>query len=195
MMYAQENEGFIALERCLYAEGWSWAHETAVPTYPSITDTNKSLDKSYQCPAAKSHELSVYRVYGAFKYSLGSTFEKNHGSPLCWSTHSGNVTSTAVNIERATQPVEYPLLSDSACISTGYQHYFMNTDSTSQPSGIHFVHGGRANLLWSDGHADSQSWRKLKAQFVSKGATSQANKDAFYIGPSGTTTCAAAGVN
>lgn len=76
MMYAQENEGFIALERCLYAEGWSWAHETAVPTYPSITDTNKSLDKSYQCPAAKSHELSVYRVYGAFKYSLGSTFEK-----------------------------------------------------------------------------------------------------------------------
>lgn len=76
MMYAQENEGFIALERCLYAEGWSWAHKTAVPTYPSITDTNKSLDKSYQCPAAKSHELSVYRVYGAFKYSLDSTFEK-----------------------------------------------------------------------------------------------------------------------
>ena len=194
-MYASENEGLWPAERCRYTGGWSWAHELLPGDYPVESDASKTLDKSWVCPSAlPPSSMSVYRTYGQPKYGFGTTYESNHGSPRTWST-ANSITSVAFNIWKAKTPSEYMCLSDSANTGSGYQHYFLSTTSTSSnaPSGIHFLHGGLANILWSDGHVDAQKWRVLKDKFVKDGASQYANSDDFYLAKDGKRSCAVAG--
>jgi prepilin-type processing-associated H-X9-DG protein/prepilin-type N-terminal cleavage/methylation domain-containing protein len=194
MMYGDENQGNMPLERCRYTGGWSWAHEVLPGDNSSTGDAAKLMDKSWQCPSGDSGGgLSVYRTYGSKKYSFGTTYENNYGTPRNSASHmDGTVTATAINMHRCTKPSEYMLLSDSANAASGRVHYFLNPTSSSEPAGIHFVHSGSANLLWVDGHVDSWKWRPLRTLFVDNGASSLANLDGMYLALDGKITCAAA---
>ena len=193
MMYGDENEGNMPLERCRYTGGWSWAYEVLPGNNPTTGDAVKYMDKSWQCPSGSTSGLSVYSTYGSKKYSFGTTYEANYGNPRNSATHmGGTVTATAINMHKCTKPSEYMLLSDSANAATGRIHYFLNPKSTTEPAGIHFVHNGMANLLWADGHVDSWKWRPLRTLFVSNGANNLANLDGMYLALDGKITCAAA---
>jgi len=193
LMYGDENEGNMPLERCRYTGGWSWAYEIQPGTYPTTTDAASAMDKSWQCPSGSTSGISVYSTYGSKKYSFGTTYEANNGNPRNSASHmGGTVTATAINMHKCTKPSEYMLLSDSANAKTGRIHYFLNPTSTTEPAGIHFVHNGMANLLWVDGHVDSWKWRPLRTLFVGNGADNLAHLDGMYLALDGKITCAAA---
>ncbi|HQL10255.1 MAG TPA: prepilin-type N-terminal cleavage/methylation domain-containing protein [Lentisphaeria bacterium] len=193
LMYGDENEGNMPLERCRYTGGWSWAYEIQPGNNPTTGDAVKYMDKSWQCPSGSTSGLSVYSTYGSKKYSFGTTYENNYGNPRNSVSHmGGTVTATAINMHKCTQPSEYLLLADAANPKSGRMHYFINPTSTSEPAGIHFIHNRQANLLWADGHVDSRQWKPLKALFVSKGADQLANTDGMYIAQNGLMTSAAA---
>ena len=92
---------------------------------------------------------------------------KDHGS-----SGTGNHVIRPVHIKN---PGTYYLLTDSYAATQNSQWYWMEASSRYAYAGHH---NGRCNMLWLDGHVDSNS-----AGDISKRLTSLTGKTAFFISP------------
>ncbi|MDD4099216.1 MAG: prepilin-type N-terminal cleavage/methylation domain-containing protein [Lentisphaeria bacterium] len=177
LMYADSNEGMVNIYRCTGAVQWDWAYELLYATggpYASLAN-----EKRFQCPSQLPTKVNSGYHYAMKSPTFGDAYEQEHGTPRM----SGSNSATYYHTIRLTRPSEYMLLLDSVCFGGTYNHagnQFYNLDCTSsvQASGIHFRHGGRANLALFDGHVESFTAGNLKGKFAK--ATSQANNPNFY---------------
>ena len=176
LMYADSNSDMVNVYRCTGSKQWDWAYELlyAMGGPYSTLATEQRL----QCPSWANTKINSGYHYSMKSPTFGDAYENEHGAPRLTDGFA-----TYYHTVRLTRPSEYMLLLDSVCFGGTYNHegnQFYNLDCTSsvQPSGIHFRHGGRANLALFDGHVESFTAGNLKGLF--RKADKQAHDPKFY---------------
>ncbi len=184
-MYADEHEGAIGIHCCTSREmQWTkilWG-EGNTKTATQIITAHKEM----RCPSSQktvSYESLgfTYCIYGV--YNFGTTYEAEKGITYQTKTveHFDGRTAKALNSWSLKSPSDTFCMADSIIYGTADYHgtpLYTFCPSGSEACGIHFVHGGKANLLWYDYHVSSPNVGEAKSAFSK--ATNVANNAAFY---------------
>lgn len=164
-LYGGANDEYIPLQKV--AKGnTQWAAELYSKASSSGNYTDDSaVPKIAFCPAANlsiTDTRIVELTYGIHGNHLGN-WETLFGSPFFSDpTVSGGYVFVGKKIKNASQ---YPFLMDAVRYNkldgriTG-SHLI----GTNNNAGLHFIHQGRANILFSDGHVESHDYQSARGQ-------------------------------
>ena len=185
-MYANDHEGAIGIQCCVSKERqWTvqlWS-EGNTKTWSQMLSEHKEI----RCPSSlktiSSDSLGfTYAVYGV--YNFGSTYDAEKGLTYQTKTveHFDGRTAKALNSWSAKSPSDTLHLGDSIIYGTanyrGTPLYTFCPSSGSEACGMHFLHGGKANVLWLDWHVSPLNPGEARSTFSK--ATTLANDAAFY---------------
>ena len=184
-MYADDHAGQIGIHCCVSKEmQWTvqlWS-EGNTKTGTQILNEHKEM----RCPSSQVSVSWVtvgftYSVYGV--YNFGSAYETEKG--LTYQTKTveqfAGRTAKALNSWSVKSPSDTLHLGDGIIYGSadyrGTPLYCYNATS-SEACGMHFLHGGKANILWLDWHVSPLNPGEAKSTFSK--ATNLANNAAFY---------------
>ncbi len=184
-MYADDHEGAIGIHCCTSREmQWTkilWGEGNTKTTTQIVSE-----HKEMRCPSSQktvSYESLgfTYCIYGV--YNFGSAYETEKGITYQTKTveHFDGRTAKALNSWSLKSPSDTFCLADSIIYGTAdYRGTPLYTfvSSGAEACGIHFQHGGKANILWYDYHVSSPNAGEAKSAFSK--ATNVANNAAFY---------------
>lgn len=179
-MYANDSEGVLALAAC-NEDSTQWPAHILNPS-KSMTSTEVGKLKTIRCPSSQPPSLSVGLVYAITRDTFGTEYDNDMGIKRLSGGTTTHITRTskALLLEQVKKPSDAMLMSDAVCYGTAYPGsplYCFNTSST-EKTGIHFLHGNNANVLWMDMHVSSHNSGYMKNNL--KLATQMANSGDFY---------------
>ena len=184
-MYADDHAGKIGIHCCVSRE-MQWTVQLWSEGNTKSWSQMLSEHKEIRCPSSQKTVSSdslgfTYSVYGV--YNFGSAYEAEKG--LTYETKTmeqfDGRTAKALNSWSVKSPSDTLHLGDGIIYGTanyrGTPLYCYNATG-SEACGMHFLHGGKANILWLDFHVSSLNPGEAKSTFSK--ATSLANNAAFY---------------
>lgn len=151
MLYAGDNNGLLDMHTYIDGAGSStpWGDYLVDKGYMGREDSMQL------CPEEKPN---VYyhrgRIYGTLGGSLPLE-QDPWGVTKSGYSRSGNRWVNYVAIER---PAEYWLLVDSWNVVSREQTYIVRNEGN---SAVHLRHGGKANILFADGHVEALGGKRL----------------------------------
>ena len=198
MIYRDEFDEWVALTYTSH-DGQNWVNNILLAT-GAINDATMASSKSIRCPAGglgtangtfdvglsygcissktntKSNATSTNGFGDAYNSDLGLSYS-HYGVP---GFHGYGESINTVGLKR---PGETLFLFDSVVYSTGSswalgRQYWWPTHSAHQ-TGMHFVHNGRANIAWLDGHVSSETAGYMRG-VLAKATDPSINTPNFY---------------
>ena len=182
-IYADSHDGLIPIHCCI-SKGmqWNWiVYSDSGTKSSSYVATIPYLI----CPSnGTKRGISIaYAIYGV--QTFGNAYEEDKG--ITWTISAAipafdNRKAKALNYYNLKSPSDTLLIGDNIVYGTdskqGSPLYTFTTHSSTEANGLHFVHGGKTNILWDDMHVSSHNPGEMRTA-LSK-ATAIANDARFY---------------
>ena len=198
MIYRDDYNEYVALTYTSH-DGQNWVNNILLAT-GAINEASMASSKSIRCPAgglgtangsydvglsygcissktnAKTNATSTNGFGDAYNTDLGLVYEHYGVSGF----HGYGESISTVGLKRPGQTL---FLFDSIVYSTGSawalgRQYWWPTHAAHQ-TGMHFVHNGRANIAWLDGHVSSETAGYMRG-VLAKATDPSINTPNFY---------------
>ncbi|MGI5925062.1 MAG: DUF1559 domain-containing protein [Lentisphaeria bacterium] len=152
LMYADDNDNFIMQRFVNGADGTNAGskHTHWGTTLNNYLGTTTASNRSLFCPSGNDYSHVDYS-YGMQMYAdtFGTAWQSEQGSPVVQPNGGSWFWPASFCVTKMVTPSAYALIFDSIRVTTGKPMYGV---SKNNQNGMHFRHGGAANILWVDGH-------------------------------------------
>lgn len=158
-LYADSYNGLIPLTASSWTMGADNHSMSQWIYFYTPENVNKNTVPSYfRCPAIKFTGNGINETYGIKANSWSGSaswndFEKQYNYPIATISKA-----TFLVRKRLTKASQYAFMADSVHGDNGTQYYRLFSNYKGD---VHLRHNNRANLLFADGHCDSQTFPEM----------------------------------